>query len=147
MKKVTTSAADTRAFGRTLAQKARGGDIYGLIGDLGGGKTTLTKGFAEGMGVTGLVTSPTFILMNIFPVTTHATIKHLCHVDTYRMRSIEEALDLGLTEWLERPDTVTLIEWADALLPVLRPYRHTLIHFAYRDEHTRQLTVTTHAAR
>lgn len=139
MKKITSSPDDTRAFGLSLALKSKGGEIYGLIGDLGGGKTTFTKGFAEGLKLSRLVASPTFILMNVFPVSGHPSIRHLCHVDAYRMRSIDEAVELGIREWLGQPGVVTIIEWADTLMPLLKTFPHTLIHFTYRDEQTRQL--------
>ncbi len=139
---ITSSADETYNFGVTLAKKSHGGDIYGLVGDLGGGKTTFTKGFAAGLGVRKLVTSPTYILMNVFPVHRHGSITRLCHVDTYRMHSPEEIIELGLLEHLGEAATVTIIEWADALLPILKPYYHTLIHFEFVDEHSRKITVS-----
>lgn len=99
----------TRALGRALGAAATPGTVLALIGPLGAGKTQLAKGVAEGLDVTSVVNSPTFVLMN-----EHAGRLRLFHVDAYRLDDPDEALALGLFD--ERQgDGVTVVEWADRL--------------------------------
>ncbi len=114
---VSGGADETRAIGRRIGTSARAGTVLALTGELGAGKTQLAKGVAEGMGVTSVVNSPTFVLMN-----EHAGRLRLFHIDAYRLGDPEEASAAGLLD--ERhADGVTVIEWADRLdgwLPVER---------------------------
>ena len=80
-----------------------------LIGPLGAGKTQLTKGIAEGLGVSGVVNSPTFVLMN-----EHPGRLRLFHVDAYRLEGPDEAFAAGLLDD-RAADGVTVVEWADRL--------------------------------
>ncbi len=106
---VTRSAAETRALGRALGSAALPGTLVALTGPLGAGKTVLTKGLADGLGVTSVVNSPTFVLMN-----EHAGRLRLFHVDAYRLDDPEEALAVGLLDEREA-EGVTVVEWADRL--------------------------------
>ena len=83
----TTNSQQTIAHGETLASTLRGGDILLLHGDLGAGKTTWTKGIAQGLGITDTITSPSFSLMNLYSVSSlaHPSITQLIHIDTYRL--------------------------------------------------------------
>jgi tRNA threonylcarbamoyladenosine biosynthesis protein TsaE len=110
----TERASDTRALAARLARAARPGDVVALYGDLGAGKTCFVQGFAAGLGVTGPVTSPTFIM-----VAEHAGRLPLYHVDLYRTERLEEIRALGLEELFDG-DGVTVVEWAEkaeSLLP------------------------------
>jgi tRNA threonylcarbamoyladenosine biosynthesis protein TsaE len=99
----------TREIGRRIGTAATPSAVVALIGPLGAGKTQLTKGIAEGLGVESVVNSPTFILMN-----EHQGRLRLYHVDAYRLGQAEEALAAGLLD--ERQvNGVTVIEWADRL--------------------------------
>jgi tRNA threonylcarbamoyladenosine biosynthesis protein TsaE len=111
---ITGSIEETKDFGRNLAKRLKSGDILALSGPLGAGKTTLIQGIAEGLGVKGPVTSPTFILINEYP----AKIP-LIHLDLYRLDSENQIEDLGMEEYFERP-AIMVVEWAEklgALLP------------------------------
>jgi len=99
----------TRTIGRALGEAAAPGTVLALIGDLGAGKTQLTKGVADGLGVRGIVNSPTFVLMN-----EHAGRLRLYHVDAYRLADPEEALAVGLIDD-RQADGVVVVEWADRL--------------------------------
>src|SRR5579859_643133 len=107
---LTTASPDqTRALGRALGAAAEPGTLVALVGPLGAGKTLLTKGVAEGLGVRSVVNSPTFVLMN-----EHAGRLRLFHVDAYRLGDPEEAFVAGLLD--ERQVAgVTVVEWADRL--------------------------------
>ncbi|MEO6786119.1 MAG: tRNA (adenosine(37)-N6)-threonylcarbamoyltransferase complex ATPase subunit type 1 TsaE [Chthoniobacteraceae bacterium] len=112
---ISHSPAETFAHGRALAASLRAGDVLALDGDLGAGKTQFVKGVAAGLGCTGDVTSPTFTLVHEY---TGGRVP-LFHFDFYRLESGDEALRIGLDDYLGE-DGVIVIEWAGkfpALLP------------------------------
>lgn len=101
------TAADTQDLGRRLAGVLRAGDVIIASGDLGAGKTTLTQGLGAGLGVTGAIISPTFVLSRVHPSGVGGP--GLVHVDAYRLGSFAELEDLDLEISLD--DSVTLVEW------------------------------------
>nr|MDH3092307.1 tRNA (adenosine(37)-N6)-threonylcarbamoyltransferase complex ATPase subunit type 1 TsaE [Bacillus velezensis]WGE00756.1 tRNA (adenosine(37)-N6)-threonylcarbamoyltransferase complex ATPase subunit type 1 TsaE [Bacillus velezensis] len=101
----TKNPEETKAVAKLAASLAKPGDILTLEGDLGAGKTTFTKGFAEGLGITRVVNSPTFTIIKEY----HDGSLPLYHMDVYRME--DESEDLGLEEYFEGQG-VCLIEWA-----------------------------------
>ena len=114
---VTSDPAETRALAARLAAVARPGDLLCLIGDLGAGKTQFAKGFAVGLGITDVVSSPTFVLM-----TEYEGRLPLFHLDLYRLDDAEDALAGGLLDD-RQAEGVVLVEWAERLgtaLPVGR---------------------------
>lgn len=109
---VTNSPEQTLEQGKRLGQKLSDGDIVALLGDLGAGKTVLTKGIAVGLGITEDVTSPTFTLLKEY----EGRLK-LHHFDLYRIEDEEELTETGFYDWLGG-EGVCVIEWADkAVLP------------------------------
>lgn len=141
MKIITKSEAETKELGLKLAKKAHGGDIFALMGNLGTGKTCFTKGLAKGLGIQSPIASPTFILLKNYAVK-KATIKNFCHVDVYRLNKTQDILELGLLEYLNTKDTITIIEWADKLLPLLAQFRTTFLTFTLIDSTTRIISIT-----
>lgn len=123
----TTSTAGTRDLAAALAELARPGDLLVLVGDLGAGKTAFTQGFARGLGVDEQVTSPTFAL-----VQSYTGRLDLYHLDVYRLDQVSEALDLGLSELLDE-GAVTVIEWGDAIAPVL-PHDYLEVHLGFVED-------------
>jgi len=110
----TRSAEETQAFAARLAKKLQPGAVLALYGELGAGKTCFTQGLAYGLGVVQAVNSPTFTIINEYK----ADIP-LYHIDLYRIHSEDEALDLGLDNYLYS-DGITVIEWSErveSLLP------------------------------
>ena len=103
---------DTRALGARLGRRLRAGDLVVLTGDLGAGKTTFTQGLADGRGVRGPVTSPTFVIARVHPSLVGGPA--LVHVDAYRLGSLAEVDDLDLDTDLEA--AVTLVEWGAGLV-------------------------------
>ena len=135
------SPRETFQLGERLSKKLRGGEVIALSGELGAGKTTLTKGIAAGLGIRRTITSPTFLLLRVYPVRGHHTIRRFVHVDAYRVKHPAELLDIGLREYLGQPDAVVAIEWADHLGRIL-PARHTRITLILgRRQSTRCLTL------
>ena len=105
------SAEDARVFGVALAGLLRRGDLVILSGDLGAGKTTLTKGIGAGLGVRGEITSPTFVIARVHPPLNEGL--PLVHVDAYRIGGIDELDDLDLDTDLD--DAVTVVEWGEGV--------------------------------
>lgn len=108
---VLRDADATTALGRRLAGLLRAGDLLVLTGGLGAGKTTLTRGLGEGLGVRGAVTSPTFVIARIHPSLGDGP--ELVHADAYRLGGIAELDDLDLDADLD--DAVTVVEWGAGL--------------------------------
>ena len=112
---ITRSAAETRALGKRLAERLQPGDVLLLEGDLGAGKSELTRGIAKGLGVAETVTSPSFTILNVY----ESGRCPLYHFDWYRIGDESELTDMGLDEYIGG-DGVCLIEWherAESLLP------------------------------
>ena len=101
---------ETRRFGLGLSEKMKAGDVIALSGELGTGKTTLTKYIAEGLGVTEDVTSPTFTIINEY----RSGRLPLYHFDVYRLSCEEEFFELGGQEII-CGDGVSIVEWADKI--------------------------------
>jgi tRNA threonylcarbamoyladenosine biosynthesis protein TsaE len=131
---VSRSAEDTQTLGERLGARLGPGDVVACIGPLGAGKTCFLQGLARGLGVTTDVTSPTFILVNQYrgrlPV---------YHVDAYRTGSLTELVDLGLEEMLHGAG-VTIVEWADKLLPLL-PARTITVTITGLGDEPRELDI------
>ena len=107
-------AEATRAWGRALAAVLRAGDLLVLTGDLGAGKTTLTQGIGEGLGVRGQVASPTFVIAREHPSLPRPDGTRgpaLVHVDAYRLGSLDEVEALDLDAGLD--EAVTVVEWGE----------------------------------
>jgi tRNA threonylcarbamoyladenosine biosynthesis protein TsaE len=121
----TASADETKELAGALAGVLRAGDVVLLAGDLGAGKTTFTKGLAEALGITELVTSPTFTLVRTYPTTRDAAefadprcVRNLVHADLFRLDHLREVADLAIAEMLE-DGAVAVVEWGDVAAPVL----------------------------
>jgi tRNA threonylcarbamoyladenosine biosynthesis protein TsaE len=117
----TQSVAETQELGQAIGQCVVGGTVLALSGNLGAGKTHLTQGIAVGLGIERkLVNSPTFALIQEY-----AGRLPIFHFDTYRLRSVDEFLELGFDEYLAAQG-ICIIEWADRVLEVLPDDRLTI---------------------
>lgn len=129
----THSAEETHGLGSALGQALEASSVVALSGNLGAGKTHFTQGIAEGLGVDRrLVTSPTFSL-----VQEYAGRLPVFHFDTYRLKNIDEFLDLGFDEYLSLRG-VCIIEWAERVAEVL-PADTLTIRLTTIGETTRQI--------
>lgn len=104
---------ETKEFGERLGSLLQGGDVLSLIGDLGAGKTTLTKSIGKGLEVEDYITSPTFTLINEYKGRVW-----VYHFDVYRLEDEEDLLDLGYEDYFYS-NGVTIIEWADKIENIL----------------------------
>lgn len=119
------SELDTREFGIDLAKKLKPGDVVALIGNLGTGKTTLAKSIAEGLGITEMITSPTFTIVQEY---TEGRLP-LYHFDVYRICDLEEMYELGYEEYFFGQG-VCVIEWADLIMDLI-PENSIIIRIEY----------------
>ncbi|MGW1807973.1 tRNA (adenosine(37)-N6)-threonylcarbamoyltransferase complex ATPase subunit type 1 TsaE [Streptomyces sp. NPDC002078] len=126
-----TSPEQMRELGRRLAKLLRAGDLVMLSGELGAGKTTLTRGLGEGLGVRGAVTSPTFVIARVHPSLGDGP--PLVHVDAYRLGGgLDEMEDLDLD--VNLPDSVIVVEWGEGKVEELTEDRlQVVIHRAVGD--------------
>ena len=111
---ITKSEKETLEFAKKFAKKLKGGEVIGLIGDLGAGKTVFTRGLATGLGIKDNINSPTFVVMKVYDIrNSEFGIRNLIHVDAYRLGSEKNLKNIGLEEYLNRNDCVIIVEWAD----------------------------------
>jgi tRNA threonylcarbamoyladenosine biosynthesis protein TsaE len=125
---ISRSPEETQAAGERLGARLEAGAVVACVGALGAGKTCFLQGLARGLGVESPVTSPTFVLVNQYrgrlPV---------YHVDAYRTETLTDLLDIGIEE-LMHGDGVTVIEWADKLVPLLPSHTITVTITGLGDE-------------
>jgi len=130
---ISRSTEQTRRVGMRLGALLQPGDLVALVGDLGSGKTTLVQGIAAGWGSLDPVSSPTFVLVNVYR---HTDGLRLFHLDAYRLNGSHEALDLDLDAMLDQGPMI--VEWAERVQAVL-PEQGLWVHLNYIDEVQRDL--------
>lgn len=108
------SAEDTHALGKKLGENAKPGDVYTLLGDLGVGKTVLTQGIADGLGIKEAICSPTFTIVQVY----EEGRMPFYHFDVYRIGDIEEMDEIGYEDYFYS-DGLTMIEWANLIEEIL----------------------------
>lgn len=136
------SAEAMGEFGRTVARHLRAGDVVCLTGELGAGKTTLTRGLGGELGVRGTVTSPTFVIARTHLRETGAP---LVHVDAYRLSHSDELEDLDL-DW---ENSIVVVEWGAAMLDsIVDEWLELVIDRSQSaDDESRTITVHAHGPR
>ena len=174
MKYLSKSLSDTKKFAVKLARQLRGGEVIGLTGELGSGKTTFTQYLAAALGVKQTVNSPTFNIIKVYPIMSlraclpagreckrrgnlvihgiasptarndKKSIRQFVHIDAYRLRSPQELKALGAQEYFQNKNAVTVIEWANKVKPIL-PKNITLIKFRL-NKTSRLITIFRHWA-
>jgi tRNA threonylcarbamoyladenosine biosynthesis protein TsaE len=127
----------TEAFGRRLGEQLFPGAVIALIGQLGAGKTHLTRAIAEGLGVKNpaIVNSPTFVLIQEYPARLP-----IYHFDAYRLGGPREFAELGVEEYF-RGEGVSIVEWADKV-EITLPHEHLGIEIEIVDENRRRFAIT-----
>ena len=135
---VSHSASETKELGVQLGALLRPPLLLALHGDLGAGKTTLTQGMAAGLGITQRVTSPTFTLVNEYPLSLGW---RLVHIDSYRLNT-GEAETIGLDEILDDERAIVIIEWAERVAELLPQERIDIQLLAGEEAHTRKIVIS-----
>ncbi len=158
MKMVTRSTRDTARLARAIAEQLHGGETLALVGPLGSGKTTFVKALARALGVRKPVRSPTFVLMvpyacrpaveaKLLPrsLASVDAIRTLVHADAYRVKNARDLEAIGIREYLGRPDTVTVIEWADRVRTLL-PKNTLILRFVHGKTPTERIILVGKSA-
>jgi len=140
MKYESDSEKSTYLFANSLGKKIKKGHLFGLIGDLGAGKTIFVKGFAKGLGVKENITSPTFVVMKVYDVHGSKKIKKMVHIDAYRVGGVEDLAAIGAEEYFEREDVVVLVEWAEEVKESL-PKETKFITFNIKEKNSRSIFI------
>ena len=136
MKYTTKTTEEMIALGEKISSKLNGGDIILLQGELGAGKTTMSKGIAKGLGITDEIVSPTFTLMNVYEN------GKLVHIDTYRLENADGLLEIGVEDYLGQADTITIVEWPEKIKNLLDNKKTIEISIVKQDDNSREISIT-----
>ncbi|QJU07773.1 tRNA (adenosine(37)-N6)-threonylcarbamoyltransferase complex ATPase subunit type 1 TsaE [Candidatus Saccharibacteria bacterium oral taxon 488] len=137
MNQIITSTAAMQRLGQVIGRNLKGGEVIELVGDIGAGKTTLTKGVAKGLDIIEPVQSPTFTISRVYQSPGDLT---LAHYDFYRLGEAGIMAE-EIREVTMQPQTVTVVEWAGAVEQVLPADRLTARILAI-DEQSRRVTLS-----
>lgn len=118
----TYSGEETKELGRKIGLRAKPGDVYTLIGDLGVGKTVFTQGIAAGLSIEEPVNSPTFTIVQVYD----SGRMPFYHFDVYRIGDVEEMEEIGYEDYFYG-EGLTMIEWADLIREILPPCRKEIL--------------------
>jgi tRNA threonylcarbamoyladenosine biosynthesis protein TsaE len=127
------SSLDTEKLGLSLGRMLKGGEVILLVGELGSGKTVLVKGIARGLDIKENIVSPTFIIIKNYDMGR----LRLNHIDLYRIGSLD---GLGIEEYLDDHEAVTVIEWGEKIKDSIEEY--LLIEFEILDDNSRKIIFT-----
>jgi tRNA threonylcarbamoyladenosine biosynthesis protein TsaE len=141
---ITHSAEETTSWGRQFAARLKPPIVVLLSGELGSGKTTLTKGIVSGLGAAPEeeVTSPTFTLVHVYGQSARSVSK-VYHVDLYRIENFHDFETLGMEDVFEKPG-VLIVEWAERF-PLRSPWPQIRVRLEHLDGDRRRLTVISGA--
>ncbi len=137
---IARDAAAMEEIGVNLAGKLRDGMLVSLVGPLGSGKTTLTKGIAKGLLITDVVVSPSYVLAREY-----SGRLALHHVDAYRVSSLDELAEAGLDAELPPEHGVTVVEWPERIDGLIEA-SDLLVYIELQEDGSRRVTLTTHRA-
>ena len=146
---IISNSNETIEYAKKFAKKLKGGEVVGLVGELGSGKTTFVKGLAEGLGIKESITSPTFLMLKEYDILrpkvhlvgVHRKVRILVHVDAYRVENIDDIKSVGIEDYLGRNDVIMVIEWAEKIKKIL-PKNTIYINFKHIDENKREIILT-----
>lgn len=135
-------SSETKDVGRELSSNLKvqkGALVFGLKGDLGAGKTTFIQGFAKGLGVRNKITSPTFVIMNRFPIK-KGKFSNFYHLDCYRIDDHKEMKNLEFEEVINNSKNIVCIEWPEKIKKAL-PKNINMIKFDILEGDKRKITI------
>lgn len=136
----THSPGETEAFAAKLAASLPFGSVLALYGNLGAGKTVFARGFARGLGITEPISSPTFTIVQEYPVNG----KYFFHLDLYRIDNSDAAYAFGIDEFLYDQNAMTLLEWPERIEDILpeKTIKLTVEHAPEITDESRKITIT-----
>ncbi len=135
-KYLTSCYQDTVAVGEELSQLLKGGEIIALYGELGAGKTHLVKGIGKGLKIEREITSPTFIIAQIY---TSGRLR-LIHMDLYRINDFSDMEEIGWYDFLNN-NTVVVVEWAEKIEEELKNHNTIKVFIKVIDDHKREIEI------
>ena len=124
---ITKNEKETLALGEKFARGLKGGEVIGLTGELGAGKTVFIKGVARGLGIKKNITSPTFNIMKVYETRIknyESRIMNFVHVDAYRLKNGDGLEEIGIKDYLGEKNAVVVIEWADKVHNLLKKIKY-----------------------
>lgn len=141
----THGEEETLEFGRRLGASLPAGTVLALHGDLGAGKTVLSRGIAQGLGIVEAVTSPTFTVVQEY-LCSRPGRRYLYHLDMYRIDDDEAALAFGIDDFLYARDAIVLVEWPERIAGLLEGtgedrFQHLWLDYG-EDAETRRITLS-----
>lgn len=134
----TSNPSQTKKTGKLLAKEilkskpTKRALVLGLVGDLGGGKTTFLQGLAQGLKIKGKILSPTFIIMRRF--------NNFYHIDCYRIQKPQEILSLGFKKIVANPKNIVAVEWADQIRQIM-PSNTLWLNFEFLTKKKRKIVL------
>lgn len=131
---ISKSLQETEFFAGELLKNIKT-NVIGLYGDLGSGKTALTKSIAKHLGITEEITSPTFVIAKFYK----GKERQLVHIDAYRLEHFSELESLGFKEWCADPKKLVVIEWPEKVQEILP--KHDKVVCTFVNETTREYTL------
>ena len=131
----TNSPEETEKFGESLSRSLAPGDTLLLYGDLGAGKTTLTRGICRGLGIS-IVKSPSFVIVNVY-----AGKFTVYHIDLYRVENLDLETAGEISEYMWDEDAIKIVEWAEHLPDELIPTGAIRIKLTRKSENQRTITI------
>lgn len=137
LKKISTSAKETKDFAKNIAKNLKTPQIIALYGNLGSGKTTFVQGLASELGITKRVLSPTFVFIREYQLDNK---KMFFHVDLYRLDSSQDLTTIGLSDILKTKNAIIAIEWPEKIENLL-PASTIKINFDTTGEKSRKIVV------
>ncbi len=162
---ISKTPTETKNIAKKFASTLRRGDVVLLYGELGAGKTAFTKGLAEYFGIEKNITSPTFTLMNVYPLPLNpplikrgttiganqispslqegATggVNTLVHIDTYRLKNAQELIDIGVEDYLGASDAICVIEWPEKIQELLKDKKTIAVTIEHVGENSRNIVI------
>jgi tRNA threonylcarbamoyladenosine biosynthesis protein TsaE len=136
MKKIVSkNEKETIKIGFVLSEKCQGGEVFSLSGELGAGKTSLVKGMARGLKIKKGITSPTFIVCNVYEGK-----RSLVHIDAYRLEGRADLENIAFFDYLEDPKNIIVVEWGDKIERYL-PEKTKKIKLSYLSEKEREIII------
>ncbi len=137
---ISSSEKETLSIGFEIGKKCKGSEIFSLSGNLGSGKTVISKGIARGLGLKKNISSPTFVILNKYKINNKTPIKNLVHSDVYRIKNKKDLESIGFFEFIKNKDQVMIIEWGNKIKRYL-PANTTYIKFFNLKNGNKKITI------